>query len=56
MIEESEKVQGRNNRGFEMYPQVSKDSYQNAMVKVKDIKNVKKIQEQKSLLFQQMKN
>lgn len=46
MIEESEKVQGRNNRGFEMYPQVSKDSYQNAMVKVKDIKNVKKIQEQ----------
>ena len=46
MVEESEKVQGRNNRGFEMYPQTSKDSYQNAMVKVKDIKNVKRIQNQ----------
>lgn len=46
MTEESEKAQGRQNRGFDMYPQISGDSYQNAMVKVKDIKDVKKIQEQ----------
>ncbi len=45
MVEESNKAQGRQG-GFDYYPQVSKDSYQNAMVKVKNIKNVKKIQEQ----------
>lgn len=46
MIEESNKAQGRQSRGFDPYSQTSKDSYQNAMVKVKDIKNVKKVQEQ----------
>lgn len=45
MVEESNKAQGKQG-GFDYYPQVSKDSYQNAMVKVKNIKNVKKIQEQ----------
>ena len=45
MIEESNKAQGRQSRGFDPYSQTSKDSYQNAMVKVKDIKNVKKVQE-----------
>lgn len=46
MVEESNKAQGRQG-GFDFYPQTtSKDSYQNAMVKVKNIKNVKKIQEQ----------
>jgi putative ABC transport system permease protein len=45
IIEESNKAQGRQGRGFDLYSQTSKDGYQNAMVKVKDIKNVKKIQD-----------
>lgn len=44
--EESNKVQDRQARGRFRYREVSKTSYDNAMVKVKDIKNVKKIQEQ----------
>lgn len=42
---ESNKTQSRQSRGWNPYQEVSTDSYQNAMVKVKDIKNVKKIQE-----------
>ncbi len=45
MMEESEKAQGKQQGGFYYYSQPTKDSYQNAMVKVKDIKNVKKVQE-----------
>ncbi|MFA7573629.1 MAG: FtsX-like permease family protein, partial [Lutispora sp.] len=44
--EESNKTQRGQYRGFNPYQEVSKDSYQNAMVKVKDIKNVGKVQEQ----------
>lgn len=43
--EESNKLQDRQSRGRFGYREVSKSSYDNAMVKVKDIKNVKDIQE-----------
>lgn len=46
MVEESNKAQGRQQGGYNFYPQVSGDDYQNAMVKVKNIKDVKKIQDQ----------
>ncbi len=46
LVEESNKAQGRQQIGYNFYSQTSKDGYQNAMVKVKNIKNVKKIQEQ----------
>jgi len=44
--EESERAQSRGSRGWNPYQNTSKDSYQNAMVKVKDIDDVQKVQEQ----------
>lgn len=43
--EESNRAQGRNSRGWNSYQQTSSDSYQNAMVKVKDINDVQDISE-----------
>jgi len=42
--EESNRAQSRQNRGWYSYQTTSKDSYSNAMVKVKDINDVERIQ------------
>ncbi|MGI5998421.1 MAG: ABC transporter permease [Lutispora sp.] len=43
--EESERARSRSSRGWNPYQDTSRDSYQNAMVKVKDINDVQKVQE-----------
>jgi len=44
--EESERARSRGSRGWDPYQNTSNDSYQNAMVKVKDIDDVQKVQKQ----------